>query len=162
MISAETAADPEITSMEPGYVGEVWTYCGLRVAHNGLALVSEWMTPDGDTHRYAWKRGDPARAIGFPYRVEVNPERGIAKLGTIPNSDDFHPDRSAWYAAEHAAKTAVAIERNIQRLAKDDPLSEHFDALAAAYGRIIGYAERAAFLAYVQARVSAAPRVRRP
>lgn len=132
-------------------IKEPWVYMGLR--RNSKNLVDSWLLPNGNTAYYVLTRGNTKRMIGATYMVAQTDDKQAAFDRQRVENAPLHPETANWHAAEQGAKTAQARIAAEKRLTASDPLAEHINALAQAYLKIRGHADRAGFLMYVQERI---------
>ena len=132
---------------------ETWRYTGRRLV-KGNVLAHAWADPSGEVLLYKARSGD-RYVIGGSYSVDVDrdDERTTAVFGHRLTDVEQAAETVGWEARARAAETEKARVDTERRLAKESPLDDHLEVLAAAY-RTAPWPQKPALLAYLVARIT--------
>ena len=145
----------DTTPLTEGYLPEEWTYTGRRLTQDRI-LADSWLDPTGEPLLYKVGRGR-TWIVGGTYRIPAKRD-GQSVRASFGEADylgqcEDEEGRRSWYAADVAANTAHRQAKLEARMAKDNPLGDALDTLAAAYAKV-PYPEKAAMLAYLMTRIT--------
>lgn len=149
----ETTTTPEA----PERITAEWTYAGLTTI--GKEAKHRWLDEDG-AETFFSKELVAGAVIGQRYAIEYLPKEGGGMSAYVKQAPRYRgqsddPRLVAWTAETKAIKTAQDERRRHERAKKEgDPLDPHLDALHQAYVGLRTMDQRAAFLAYITAKIT--------